>query len=374
MHSRKTEELALRIADAQQLQHVPVAAAEAYVAHRERLISAVNAYLSAKKNLSFLLGGNIADILPMNHEHHIAFMSNVFFLNQYELLVKTMVWVYRIYHTRGFSYDYFPFELRAWIDAVERYLAPEHQEQILAIYQWMIRSHTAMISLAEQASDRPGKELLTRDGRMQRFLDALLGGDQAEALVMAHEIKDLAGFEAFLLEVRQPSMYEIGNLWEKGVVSVAQEHLASSIVGRVLLELYTAILVLASKPVRGRAVITAAPNEFHEIGAWMVSDLLELDGWQIRYLGANASQEDLLQLLDDFDPQLLALSVTMPFNLDKVKDIITEVRKKEAHRSMKIMVGGGVFLTMPDIWSELGADAAAGDAREATLVARRLCS
>jgi methanogenic corrinoid protein MtbC1 len=44
---------------------------------------------------------------------------------------------------------------------------------------------------------------------------------------------------------------------------------------------------------KGKAVITAAPNEFYEIGAWMISDILEFDGWEVRYLGANTPVNDL---------------------------------------------------------------------------------
>ncbi len=106
----------------------------------------------------------------------------------------------------------------------------------------------------------------------------------------------------------------------------------------------------------------------------MVSDLLELDGWQVRYLGANTPMEDLMKLLEDFRPQLLAISVIMPFNLDEVKKLIAAIRNKESLRGIKIMVGGRVFMTVPDIWSEIGADATAGNAREAVTVAQRICS
>ncbi|MBF0507274.1 MAG: hypothetical protein HQL09_10625 [Nitrospirae bacterium] len=42
-------------------------------------------------------------------------------------------------------------------------------------------------------------------------------------------------------------------------------------------------------------------------------------------------------------PEELAISMTMPFNLDKVTKIITAIRRKESLRAIKIMVGAEFF-------------------------------
>ena len=88
----------------------------------------------------------------------------------------------------------------------------------------------------------------------------------------------------------------------------------------------------------------------------MISDLLEQKGWQVRYLGANTPQEELLDLLLSFKPDLLALSVIMPFNLAAAAGIITEIRKRPELASLKIMVGGPRFNEIPELASQIGAD------------------
>ncbi len=360
------------IAEAKKLKPVSAEAAEAFSSIKQSLVNEVTAAMSAREDLTSLTGGNPMEIMTTRHKNFASFMATVLLLNQFELLVKNISWDYRIYRAHGFSYGYFPIEIGAWIAAVERQLATEHQPLILEVYRWILTAHERLVLIADMSSDAPVNEFTITDGQQSRFLDALLGADHTEALAMARKVKNAEDFEFFLLCVIQPSMYEIGRLWEKGKISVAQEHLASSIVSRVMSQLYSAIV--AVKPTKGRAVITAAPNELHELGAWMVSDLLELDGWQVRYLGANTPMEDLMELLEDFRPQLLAISVIMPFNLDEVKKLITAIRNKESLRGIKIMVGGRVFMTVPDIWSEIGADATAGNAREAVTAAQRLCS
>ena len=369
--SKTPKELTKLISEARKLMPVSAEAAGAYAANKEYLANEVTALMASSNDLPRLLEGNPAEMMTTRHRNYAAFMASVFLLNQFELLVKNVSWDYRIYRAHGFSYDYFPEELKAWMAAVERQLSVEHQDRILAVYQWLLDAHERFVVIAEMFSGDPAIESMLTDSRQSMFLDALLRADHKEVLAMAGKVKNAADFEYFLLFVIQPSMYEIGRLWERGKVSVAQEHLASSIVSRAMSQLYTAIVSV--KPTKGLAVITAAPNEFHELGAWMVSDLLELDGWQVRYLGANTPVADLLELLVDFQPRLLAVSVAMPFNLDEVRKLITAIRKKESLQAMKIMVGGRVFMTVPDIWSDIGADATAGNAREAVNVARQLC-
>jgi methanogenic corrinoid protein MtbC1 len=162
-------------------------------------------------------------------------------------------------------------------------------------------------------------------------------------------------------------MYEIGMLWERAEISVAEEHLASAIVVRIMATIGIAKIEVVEA--KGRAVVTASPNEFHEIGAWMVSDALEQDGWMVQYLGANTPREDLVRLLQSFNPDILAISVTIPFNVNKAKDTITSVRSKSELAGMKIMVGGRVFNENPELWAVTGADGFAPNLQSARRLA-----
>lgn len=40
-----------------------------------------------------------------NHTNHASFMSNVFKLNDFELMSNVIIWVYHTCHDQGFSYD-----------------------------------------------------------------------------------------------------------------------------------------------------------------------------------------------------------------------------------------------------------------------------
>jgi len=342
------------------LPHVPLDSAEAYQESIPELVKHTNARILSIADSIEITGENPWSVVEDNHRNHAMFMSNVFFIGEYKLLARTLPWVYKVYTARGFSRNYFPEVVRSFIEGVSLVIPPDKSGEILAIYNWMLMNHDKVLNLSCEVSEKElpgGPEWLHRK---TAFLKALLRGDSRECLRISSEsVKSPGDIEEFYVQVIQPAMYEVGALWENNEISVAQEHLASAIVTRTI----SSLNVLASADhIKGkRAVVTASTSEFHEIGAWMVSDHFEYLGWQVRYLGANTPISDLMDLLEDFKPSILALSVTMPFNLVHARELIDTVKGNNTTRSINVLVGGRVFNENPELWETIGADGYAAD-------------
>lgn len=357
------------IKEAGKLEKVPPAASLEYVEKKEVLLEDVNKQLTDHPSLHKLIGQNPLEVMQGNHENHFKFMCNVFIFNDFELLVRTVQWVYRSYHARGFSTDYFPSVVSAYLKGVEKHLEPGNAPSINNIYRWMLEKHQDFIELSRQEPELP----FTMDkswGRIQeQFLEGLLQGDHQYCLKIADKTvegaEDLGGF---YLEVIQPVMYRVGILWEKGDISVAQEHLATAIVSRVMASLYPRFITIEHS--RGKAIITAAPNEFHELGGRVVADLLEIDGWDVSYLGANVPAPDLFKMTARLKPQILGISVGMAFNMDRAREIINGIKTNPDLNDTRIMLGGQFLLYNPDSWRLTGADGWGSDGKSAVELAR----
>jgi methanogenic corrinoid protein MtbC1 len=118
--------------------------------------------------------------------------------------------------------------------------------------------------------------------------------------------------------------------------------------------------------------VTSVAGELHEIGARIVADFFEMEGWDTYYLGANSPFEAVVQAIADRGAQLLAVSVTMVFHLRVVEELIARVRASTGANTVKILVGGYPFNIEPELWKRVGADAFAVDAAEAVAAANRL--
>jgi hypothetical protein len=73
-------------------------------------IQGKNADIGDRPGIFDLIGHNPLLMVEMNHLHHAQCMLTMFRLQSFDLLARTIAWVYRACHSRGFVYDYFPIE------------------------------------------------------------------------------------------------------------------------------------------------------------------------------------------------------------------------------------------------------------------------
>ena len=71
-------------------------------------------------------------------------------------------------------------------------------------------------------------------------------------------------------------------------------------------------------------------GELHEIGARMLCDLLEMEGWNTIYLGANVPTAGIVDVLRDNHSNILAVSASMTFHIPAVREVIAAVRLASA--------------------------------------------
>lgn len=350
------------------LPRVTLEAAREYSSSRKAIAARVDSIMESLGDLSYLIGGNPASIMRTNHANHAGTMANTFLFGRYELLALNVPWVYRAYIAHGFSPDYFPLVFEAFKRSIRETLSPESAEAVIPVYDWLLDNHVQVLAKrfeADEAMPAPSRE---KEAERVRFRNALLSGDHGFCLKEARRIlTEGGGVSELYLHIIQPSLYEIGRLWEMGEISVAEEHLASAVAGRVMAAFYAEIA--SSEKSRKSCVVTAVTNEHHEIGARMVADLLEGDGWEVHYLGSNIEIEGALLFINKMKPFFVALSSALPFTLEGVAEMITALRGDPETSGVKIMVGGLAFSGTGDFWKELGADGFAGDAAEAVKLA-----
>jgi MerR family transcriptional regulator, light-induced transcriptional regulator len=172
------------------------------------------------------------------------------------------------------------------------------------------------------------------------YLQALLAGrSSACGDVVLRLLKDAIDVRDLYTGLFQPSLYRVGELWESGQISVATEHLATSITERLMSLDYPAIF--SREHSDHKAVVSCAANEYHQIGGRMVADVFELNRWHGYFLGANTPVQDLVRIIEEREPEVVALSVSVYFNMPSVARAIDAVRS--VHPTIPILVGGQAF-------------------------------
>jgi MerR family transcriptional regulator, light-induced transcriptional regulator len=178
------------------------------------------------------------------------------------------------------------------------------------------------------------------DELSERYLLALRQGQAKLALAVADEALDTgANIAAIHSQLIDPAMKTIGELWERDVISVADEHLATEISERVAARLFWRSLN-GAPPRRERVVMAAIQGEQHVLGLRLAADVLESAGFDVLYLGANLPLRALLQACRAHRPDVLGLTVSMPLNIPTLAWEVNEVRMLE--RPPRVMIGGRV--------------------------------
>ncbi len=337
------------------LQQIDDQTAQAYENQIPLLIAFVNEHMVKREDITDFIGHNPLDVLHGDHRHHADFIASQLRLKSAETLVKTIIWVYQSYISRGFSPSYFPIDTRLWLAAVQRCIPAPHHEPITRLYQHILESHRDFLVLSQVPTVAPEiDEQLTTYFR--RYFDALLAPNSREAVQVAREyIQTVQDIPIWWERIIWPSMYEIGRLWSNGEITVGQEHMATSITQRIMSLYYPMILELPRE--KGAIVVTVSPGEFHEIGARMLADMLELNGWDVYYTGANTPRESLLELIEQHQAAYLCISTTIAAHLTRVAQIISSIRTTALSNPVHVIVGGQAYMTDSDTWRDVGADA-----------------
>lgn len=152
-----------------------------------------------------------------------------------------------------------------------------------------------------------------------------------------------------------PSMVGIGDLWQSNKLTVAQEHFATVITQSIICSLYYKMFSDKISGKRGKIIITCASNEFHELGSRMLSDLLEIEGFNVTFLGANMPIYSVIEMIKTETPGIICISCTMSFNINNVKNLILLI-KNEITDYAPILVGGRAFDIDPLLVDYVNAD------------------
>jgi len=201
------------------------------------------------------------------------------------------------------------------------------------------------------------------------FVEAALVGDRRAAwTVVSEALREGVPMLGLYRDVLQEAQYELGRRWASNRITVTQEHTATAVTQFVLARLYEKIP--RPRRVRGTVVVTGVGGEQHSLGAQIVADTLEMDGWDVRYLGTAMPHQGIVDAVGDARADIVAISATMLFCLPAVEDLVQRVRERFPAGRPRILLGGGAFVATPDLWRSLGVDGQGTNLDEAMTLAR----
>jgi DNA-binding transcriptional MerR regulator len=205
-------------------------------------------------------------------------------------------------------------------------------ERVRAMQQHLAAGVAAAEAAALATQAREATAASPAPVELQRDLDAALTGfDEAGAQAILDSLLAATTLDWTLSEIVIPYLHALGERWETGDVSVAQEHFASSILRGRLLGLSRGW----SRGVGPRVLLACAPGEQHDLGLIAFGLALRGRGWRIGYLGGDTPVESVGNAAQAFGPRFVVISAV---SSDRFRASLAELRKLARHE--RLCLGG----------------------------------
>ena len=179
----------------------------------------------------------------------------------------------------------------------------------------------------------------------REYADALLAGDPRAAQTAIREAVEAGLGESTIDDhVIRPALQMVGDLWADGHISVAQEHLATSITMRVLVLQREVFRLARQRSVFGVAgLLAAAQGELHVVGLEMAASLLRNAGYEVRLFGADLPVAEIAAAVDMHKPVAIGFSTATISSAMNLPAAFEAARGRDP--DIGILVGGRAAAT-----------------------------
>jgi MerR family transcriptional regulator, light-induced transcriptional regulator len=179
----------------------------------------------------------------------------------------------------------------------------------------------------------------------ERLLDAFTKLDEDTASSLMASMLAIYPIEQVCTGLITPTVWEIGRLWEQGLITVSVEHFASAFFHSLLTNL---LHITPTNNMNPLVIACCAPGEAHELAPLMLSLLFWRAGLRVAYLGQSIETGGLLQTIRQLSPVLICVSVTLISYLEAVIKLGQKLQELPPPRPAFIF-GGQVFEQHADL-------------------------
>ncbi len=140
---------------ANKLKQVSDYAAQEYAKKEEQLIFQMNKLMLERSDIESLVGNNNVKMMQDNHANHVRFIASILKNNNPDVLVETILWVFRAYRSHGFSSNYWSAQLNTWMQIFKIELSTETYNEVLPLYEWMQINIPVFVKVSDEKLEIP---------------------------------------------------------------------------------------------------------------------------------------------------------------------------------------------------------------------------
>jgi len=309
----------------------------------EKVQEKIVQYLQRKENFSQLTNNYPIEFIRPIVSNHLYSIKEALLIKDPKATFDYILWELNTYYNMTLPFNFFQ-ELFGTIDEILQEMNNTQYTFFIKLYKHFIEHFEELIKLA--SSYEKGIETSCNNKEIyESFLEALLEPNMAKAITISNNfIQNKNDIKTFWEDIIVPTMHTVGFQWSKGIISVGQEHTATSICQRVMALHYDKII--SENDTSKKVLVTPSPKELHQIGARMVSDFLELHNYDVFYFTPESSSDQIIDTIKEENIKDIIISTTLVSNLSATRKFIEKLHQEFEEKNINIYVGGQAYTSI----------------------------
>ena len=177
------------------------------------------------------------------------------------------------------------------------------------------------------------REEASRKSRKQLYKKLTDGNIQSCLQIYKYYIKIFNSAD-FFDKILRPVMHQIGDDWAHNKISIATEHVASNVAQTLVKIIMDETNTSSTK----KKILLCVPvGEEHHLGCDVIETYLTSKGYKVFNMGTSIPTESILHFIDDKNPELVMVSITLEDNLKAGRRLIKKIKE---NFKIPVIVGG----------------------------------
>jgi 5-methyltetrahydrofolate--homocysteine methyltransferase len=203
----------------------------------------------------------------------------------------------------------------------------------------------------------------------KKLVSAIADMREEEALKLVRKMVAEGTAPMQILDSAREAMGIVGERYEKGTYFLPELIMAGEMLTQITQIIKPELAKMPEVERHGKVLIGTVKGDIHDIGKNIVGFMLDVNGFDVQDLGVDVAPQKFVEAINQFRPQVIALSGFLTLAFDSMKETIEAIKAAGLRDGVKIMIGGGQITEQ--IKEYAGADAYGRDAMAGVSLAKK---
>jgi 5-methyltetrahydrofolate--homocysteine methyltransferase len=175
----------------------------------------------------------------------------------------------------------------------------------------------------------------------EELIKAITEMREEDALKITTQMLESGAQPLDVLDACRKALDVVGQRFEQGAFFLPELMLAGEMMNQITEIIKPKLTEMPDRERHGKVLIGTVEGDIHDIGKNIVSFMLDVNGFEVLDLGVDVPPQKFVNAIQDFQPQVVALSGFLTLSFDAMKNTVTAIQSAGLRDKVKIMIGGG---------------------------------